>query len=198
MKLLVRCFVVLLVLIAGSRPLYSGEGELNAIYAFGDSLTDTGNAHLASLGTVAPPPYYWGRFSNGPVWVEELATRCGLPAPEPSIVGGTNYAWGGATSGSGFSVFGTPNLGLQVQQFLADGIELDGDELLVVWIGANDVLYTSTAPWDAARNVAEHIETLALEGGRVFLVPNLPPIGQTPMLRGTSCTMNCRNCADTA
>ena len=42
----------------------------DALYAFGDSLTDTGNSP-------APPGtnYYNGRFSNGPLWVEYMSTN---------------------------------------------------------------------------------------------------------------------------
>ena len=40
----------------------------------GDSLSDVGNAFLASGGTIPDPGrYYNGRASNGPVWVEYLA-----------------------------------------------------------------------------------------------------------------------------
>lgn len=39
-----------------------------AIYAFGDSLSDTGNAYVASGRTIPQsPPYAPGRFSNGPI-----------------------------------------------------------------------------------------------------------------------------------
>jgi phospholipase/lecithinase/hemolysin len=47
----------------------------SAIYAFGDSLSDVGNAFiftsLPGNGPVEPaPPYVNGQFSNGPVWVQ--------------------------------------------------------------------------------------------------------------------------------
>ena len=45
----------------------------SGIVVFGDSLSDTGNFFLASGGAVAGPPYFEGRFSDGPVWVEVLA-----------------------------------------------------------------------------------------------------------------------------
>ena len=50
------------------------------IVVVGDSLSDTGNA---------------GRFSNGPVWVEQLAARLEV-ALRPTQAGGLNFAIGGA------------------------------------------------------------------------------------------------------
>src|SRR5256885_5895748 len=45
----------------------------DAIVAFGDSLTDTGNE------PAEPLLHYQGRWSNGPLWVEQLSTRLGFP-----------------------------------------------------------------------------------------------------------------------
>src|SRR5690349_3045010 len=53
----------------------------SAMYAFGDSLTDTGNVSLATLGMVpVSPPYADRSFTNGPVWAQDLAQSLGLPA----------------------------------------------------------------------------------------------------------------------
>src|SRR4051812_23986271 len=42
-------------------------------YSFGDSLSDNGNLYaLTSRTQPASPPYYQGRFSNGPTFVELL------------------------------------------------------------------------------------------------------------------------------
>src|SRR6516164_3574154 len=66
------------------------------LIVFGDSISDTGNGFLFTGGVATAPPYFDGHFSNGPMWVEVLADRLGLPAPAPSLGGGTNYAFGGA------------------------------------------------------------------------------------------------------
>ena len=79
----------------------------SAIYSFGDSLSDAGDAYLltssdygAALG-LSPepvsPPYaqetYSGTkadvFSNGPIWVQDLATALGVATPAPGQVGAT-------------------------------------------------------------------------------------------------------------
>lgn len=56
------------------------------------------------------PPYFRGRFSNGPVWVEDLADRLALDL-EPSLQGGTNFAFGGAETGLEDSDLFERNLG---------------------------------------------------------------------------------------
>jgi len=53
------------------------------IISFGDSLTDVGNDYFLS-GNTQPPSslgYDNGRASNGPLWVEDLATKLGIAAP---------------------------------------------------------------------------------------------------------------------
>jgi phospholipase/lecithinase/hemolysin len=150
------------------------------IVVFGDSISDTGNAFLLTEGAAVGPPYFQGHFSNGPMWVEVLASQLGLPAPGPSLGGGTNYAFGGARTGPGLSPFGTPNVGLQIDLFLAESGPLAGDELIVVAAGSNDLSGPPHSPELAVRHLSEHIATLAAAGGKTFLVPSLMPLGQLP------------------
>ena len=54
------------------------HAQASEIITFGDSLVDTGNFSLATGGAIPPAPLYFnGRFSNGPVWVEQLANQLG-------------------------------------------------------------------------------------------------------------------------
>ena len=131
------------------------------IIAFGDSLTDSGNAFRATSsvpGQAVPvsPPYFGGRFSNGLMWVEHLANALGLQII-PSLDGGTNFAVGGATTGQDLHRifehdFGglIPSLRTQVATYrltLADPTLTDpthmkqapADALYIVWGGANDL-----------------------------------------------------------
>ena len=82
----------------------SQADAFSAVYSFGDSLSDVGNVFIASiLESKSPfpaPPYYLGEFSNGPNWVEDLSGRLRLGSVSPSLLGGTDYAFGGATTGS--------------------------------------------------------------------------------------------------
>jgi len=70
------------------------------LYAFGDSLSDSGNAYAITAGVFPPSPPYAQRETNGPVAVEWLAAQLGI-AFAPSVFGGTNYAVAGASSRSG-------------------------------------------------------------------------------------------------
>jgi phospholipase/lecithinase/hemolysin len=126
----------------------------SALYAFGDSLSDTGNllgftSYANGLGLdvpVLPQPFdattggYWnGRFSNGPVAVERLAANLGLSSQLH------NFAFGGATSGAG-PTYPTPgggfNTGLSGQLSTysqMSGGAADANALYFLWIGGNDL-----------------------------------------------------------
>ncbi len=67
------------------------SATFDSIVAFGDSLSDKGNLYSLTGDTIPPsPPYYQGRFSNGPVWVEDVAKYLGIPLAD--------YALGGANT----------------------------------------------------------------------------------------------------
>src|SRR5512137_1549299 len=86
--------LVLVGLFIGSN---ASAAAFTGLTFFGDSLTDTGNVFVASGGSTPPPPYFNGRFSNGPVWAESLATGLGFPtSSNAALLGGNNYAFGGA------------------------------------------------------------------------------------------------------
>src|SRR5262245_59792037 len=73
-------------------------GLVGNLVVFGDSLSDAGNASLSTGGALPNPAlYYQGRFSDGPIWVDTLAKYLGEPAVGPSLAGGLDYAFGGAT-----------------------------------------------------------------------------------------------------
>jgi hypothetical protein len=45
----------------------------DAWYVFGDSSCDVGNIFTATGGAEPAAPYYSGRFSNGPIWLDHAA-----------------------------------------------------------------------------------------------------------------------------
>ncbi|MEM9265567.1 MAG: SGNH/GDSL hydrolase family protein [Cyanobacteria bacterium P01_F01_bin.13] len=82
-----------LVSISILSPLDVAAATFSNLYVFGDSLSDAGNVFNATIavnelpvppGVVVPPvsppdpPYFQGRNSNGPVWVEYLADDLNL------------------------------------------------------------------------------------------------------------------------
>ena len=78
-------------------------GQFTGIVSFGDSLSDLGNYYAATKGVSPPSTLHYdnGRFSNGANWLEYLAHDFGIAAPTASVHGGTDYAYGGAMTGTG-------------------------------------------------------------------------------------------------
>jgi phospholipase/lecithinase/hemolysin len=194
-------------LLAVLFPTLSPAMSVNNIFVFGDSLSDGGNVYntvaAASSGTIQfPPPPYAQRFSNGPVAVEQLASMVGINL-QPSTVGGTNFAYGGAATGvvPGTSIdnylaasIPIPFLngtGIQNQVSTASGISFDPNHaLFVVWGGPNDIFTwldgITSATIDqvvgsAVSNIMTAIGTLKGYGAENFLIPNMVDLGKTPL-----------------
>lgn len=152
----------------------------SGLQVFGDSLSDDGN--LQALVGYPGAPYFFGRFSNGPVAAEYLAAGLGLGASQYG-----NHAFGGATTGLGGRVPGTGLLS-QVNSFAASlgSNSADSGALFLVWAGANDFLQApamqpvQTTIANAVGNLATAISTLHAKGARNFLLPLLPDLGATP------------------
>ncbi|PZO11177.1 MAG: PEP-CTERM sorting domain-containing protein [Leptolyngbya foveolarum] len=158
--------------------------EFSQIYAFGDSLSDTGNA-FAKTG-LPPEPYFKGHFSNGPVWAEYLADDLGIPE--------TNFAYGGALSGEfGRLQFGSapavavPGALAQAKAFVASSPQADDQALYIIWVGANDYLSGQardfTKPVD---NIRQAVLILEQAGAKNFLLVNLPKLGDLPLFQATA------------
>jgi outer membrane lipase/esterase len=185
-------------------------GLFSQFVVFGDSLSDTGNAYLGSGGALPAPPLYTalpgglGRFTDGPdtspagtlggIWHEVLAGLMGEPVATPFLIGGTNYAIGGAQVLADVPTpFGTiPSLSSQVGLYLstAPGNMADPNALYIFWGGAND-LYTALESGESAAQIAStetnmvaslgaDIGTLAALGAKNFLWLNLPQLATTP------------------
>ncbi len=158
---------------------------------FGDSLSDVGNVWIYTNHAEPPQTYWQGRFSNGPLWVEDLAAPLNVPVPTPFLADGTDCAVGGATTDANF-----PNVLYVVNLYLSQvpGGPVDPHALYVVWAGANDfwnALGTNPTATDVANctsamraewagNLASAVGLLHAAGAENFLVLNLPPLGNTP------------------
>jgi len=151
-------------------------------YVFGDSLSDSGNIYTLTNHSLPSSPYYLGRFSNGPTYAENLAALLGHTAT-PSLLGGSNFAYGDATAGDNASV--VPSLGDQVTSFRARPGVADNNALYVVWAGGNDLrnAMTTDSVDSALNGISSAIQGLYQEGARNFLVMNLSNLGLIPAVR---------------
>lgn len=189
------------------------------IIVFGDSLSDTGNVRdrtdSKSGGTVQFPSgtfnYSDGRWTNSSdtdpgsaayvgVWHEQLArTFLNMPAATYSLGGGTNYAFGGATTNDGThqetvvttDIFGDvtitiDDMGKQMDDYLAAHPIADPNALYVVWGGGND-LFNDDSPANVTATAARAtalMARLAKAGAKYIMVPNIPPLGLIPKYIG--------------
>ena len=213
---LLRASIAVLILnstLVGGRADSERPPKFHEIYAVGDSLTDTGN--LAAILGFADGPVLDlsgqplgvvladGRLSNGLLTAERLAGSVKFPeGAAASALGGNNYAIAGALANPDFAPFapftlpGT-DLMAQTRNLLANpGTSLGKKDLVIVFIGANDVFSALTASiaaagaFDApdaldraAANVSEALKLLSAGGARSFLVFGAPNIARAPVLQ---------------
>ena len=230
-----RALCLCSLLLAG--PL-AAQTSFNTVVVFGDSLSDTGNiAHLtqaASGGLIRYPAdnkalgldYTDGRFTDGKdtqpaasaylgVWIEQLAASfAAKPAVTDSLDGGTNYAYGDATTAnSTTTVTEGPlsitlhNMGQQVNDYLGQSPAPvpNAKTLYVFWGGANDIYQAvsaavtagtdptaaaTAAATTAVSNESNYIQELIGRGATSFLVLNEPPLGAAPMYTVNSTALN--------
>ena len=200
-----------LALIVEPARLEAQAPKFDAFFAFGDSLSDTGNLWLltkaAGKDPAIPPSvsphmtYFHGHFSNGPVafeylWDHITSSAGGRVTPFLSTLrvpqrGAVSFAFG--ASGTGFiepvpgSLF-VPGLNGQVELF---GIALRGRKapqraLFAIFSGANDYLAASAdnppVPSVVVGNIVKAVQKLYALGARDVMVLNLPDLGLIPLV----------------
>ena len=196
----IRALVAALALSVFQAPAHAAFANLGVL---GDSLSDTGNLFAslssATFGLFAEPnePYFPGRFSNGPVWLDYYKSS------HPGVNVG-NLAMGGAFSGTingrdnaGDDDFGAVPLFGGLLQNAARGLDsqlpqvpatLPANTAMVLWIGANDINNAVSIgfanPQDVVptslTNVGNAINLLLASGASDVYVGNLPDLGRTP------------------
>ncbi|KRA17894.1 MULTISPECIES: autotransporter domain-containing esterase [unclassified Lysobacter] len=159
---------------------------------FGDSLTDSGHFRPALIQAVGPNGAQIGRFTTNPglVWAEYLADYYGTNAVSDNQ-GGTNYAVGGARTGTNTAgaLGPIPSLTTQVTGYLAaNGGRADSRALYTVWGGANDLFAVAgggspTLIGAAVTSQIGLVGTLTNAGAKYILVPTIPDLGLTPQFR---------------
>jgi outer membrane lipase/esterase len=163
----------------------------NSLVVFGDSLSDSGNA--AALNFYDPNQVVSGNsyipgaayapdktFSNGLVWASDVAAAIGVTL-QPSLLGGTNFAFGGATTGGP-----PPSLVFQASQYLAaTGGMASPNALYVVEGGGNDAragLPGGIASYLA--NIDTIVQGLKNAGAQHIVVWDTPNLALAPAVRG--------------
>jgi outer membrane lipase/esterase len=169
------------------------------LVVFGDSLADSGNNALIAdayyggarsdaqaVGAAVPDlPYGSNRYSNGPVWTEYFANSLGMSL-SPSLLGGNNYAYGGARVTGSSPV---PTLQQQMGQYLSANT-VSASALYVIEGGGNDardVLELYVNGGDYATRIQGYVQGLvgmvgglAARGAEHFLVWNVTDLGRVP------------------
>jgi outer membrane lipase/esterase len=168
------------------------------LVVFGDSLSDNGNL-FAATGGASPtsPPYFQGRFSNGPVFTELLGFNVGRSAAGASVTGNINYAYGGARTDS--SAF-PPGMRNQLLAYTGGGGTFRSTDLVSILGGANNIFQglpaagASANPTGsitpvvnaAAADMTFLVNSIAAAGAGTILVGNIPSLGNAPQFRGTA------------
>lgn len=179
-----RAALTALALIA-AVPAFAAERP-SQLFVFGDSLVDAGNIN-AAFGSDAFNPraagYFPGQFSNGPNYTTLLSRNFYGSSVRPSLLGGTNFAFGGARAvANGDAV---PDLNLQLAAFgAAYGGVADPNALYVINMGGNDLFAVASGDTgglgaaaylaNVASTIAGSVTTLQAAGARRFLVTGIP------------------------
>jgi phospholipase/lecithinase/hemolysin len=183
--------------------------QFSSIVVFGDSISDTGRLFQLTNGGFPPSvAYYNGRESNGPVWVEYLASHMGLDhqVKNYAVIGAMSGPSAAVPSGNVWSdtftgLEGTSLLG-QLSRYFADtGGTVDPEALYIVQGGANDLISPLTAlllnppatvdeflqdvqiiATPTVINIATIAGTLKALGAQHIAIVNVPDFGKTPRL----------------
>jgi outer membrane lipase/esterase len=177
---------------AGAVASAASAQSYNRLVVFGDSLSDNGNLYAATANTQPPsPPFFNGRFSNGPVFTELLGFTAGRSAAGAPVTGSINYAYGGARTDS--SAF-PPGMRNQLLAYTGAGGTFGANDLVSILGGANNIFQAvgpaSVSPsptgfiqpvaLSAAADINFIVNSVAGAGAGTVLVSNLPNLALTP------------------
>ncbi|MCC5608658.1 SGNH/GDSL hydrolase family protein [Nostoc sp. CHAB 5834] len=162
-------------------PLKVLAKDYDNIYVFGDSFSDSGNVYNATNGIIpSSPTYSNGRFSNGPIWVDYLASDLGLTLNLKN-----NFAFGGATTGTeNIGLPSLPGLQQQINSFVSAQTADPNALYIIIWAGTNDYLSYFFGgvpnPTNTVGNLSAALTSLVTDGARDIMVVNLPDLGKLP------------------
>ncbi|KAI9363527.1 G-D-S-L family lipolytic protein [Zopfochytrium polystomum] len=184
---------VVTVLAASAVTAVPTPAGISTVVAFGDSWSDIGNAYNLTNGVVPlSPPYYKGRFSNGPVWLETLVDDSHL---DTKLV---DLAFGAATTNSAIrGILNTgapaPSVNEQIAIYYSAYLNSNsvGDSpLYSLWSGGNDLYFdfvvykVNTTSEQIASNIILNAQTLITNfSANRILILNLPPVTRFPLFK---------------
>ncbi len=206
MKLkLVRTCCLSVAIVAMCSIATASAAAYSGLYVFGDSLSDVGNVSIATGGLEpVSPPYSEGRFTNGSVWVQDVAASLGLGPVTASLAGGNDFAVGGAQTGATpANVYTSANpfqqasdLTAQLTAYNARNLAAQPNALYTLWIGSNDIdallvaltsvplaeqsTFISKDFMAVLGNIATVVGGLAQDGMKNLLALNVPDLSKTP------------------
>lgn len=181
-------------LVVATAAALASTPAYDKLYVFGDSYCDVGNIFAATHGALPAAPYYNGRFSNGPIWVDHVAGFLQVPLTA-SLLGGTDYAFGGAWVTAPQPLGGgefIPSVPQQVGLYLSQhGGKADPNALYIIEGGGNDILgATSGSPealgFQIAVGIVDSEVMLRQAGARHFMIPDLFNVGLLPAAAGNT------------
>jgi outer membrane lipase/esterase len=198
-----RCLLTVPFALAAVAAVPAEAGPFSSLVVFGDSLSDNGNNFAAGLfdptqvitGNSYVPSFTYAShvYSNGPVWASDFAAKIGVSLT-PSATGGTDYAYGGATTGPNPSAFPFSLLTQTSAYLTATGNVASADALYVVAGGGNnaraallaigggaDIGTTITAAAASfAADVGSMVDQLQAAGAKHIVVWDTPNLGTAP------------------
>lgn len=188
-----------LALHAGAAGADGLSDKFSSFWVLGDSFSDTGLTSAFSGGThPASPPYFDGRFSNGPVWADYIIDE--FNAGRTNSPAAVSFAFSGATAVTNGDDI--PDLDVQ-SGFLFETLagistspeaELLDNPLFAIWFGANDVFAAVSdvaagkadsadaklAAENAAGAIGAQLSVAIGAGLTDLLLFNLPDMGAIP------------------
>ena len=207
---------LLLMGLTAALPAQAQAIRITNLHVLGDSLSDGGtysNVPPVASGGALPSNIRY-RFTNNRsdgkslIWAEVLARELGIGLTpnriNPALNGGSNYAEGGsrvsAVQGINYapaSGITTTPLTTQVDRLLAAKPQLGANDLVMLWIGANDafvqldrVVAQPSALADASSAMAaeadkavQQVQRLRAAGAPYVVVVTLPALDKTPLGR---------------
>ncbi len=174
-------------------------GPFSSLVVFGDSLSDNGNNFAAGLfnpgqivtGNDYIPSFTYAShvYSNGPVWASDFAAKIGVSLLPSATLGGTDYAYGGATTGPIPSAFPFSLLTQTSKYLTAASNVASPDALYVVAGGGNNARAVLLGAADFATTVASYasdigtiVDQLQAAGAKHIVVWNTPNVGLAPAI----------------